>query len=113
MIRVLICDDHQIVRQGIKQMLSDASDIALAGEADCGPEALRQVRAPSIDTSTDFSPAPLSKAMPRSSTPCPAGSVLPAFTLVRKLRTGRVEIGRVRSAAVPGATHRQSLSGRR
>ena len=45
MIHVLICDDHQIVRQGIKQMLSDASDIALAGEADCGPEALRQVRA--------------------------------------------------------------------
>lgn len=45
MIQVLICDDHQIVRQGIKQMLADASDIALAGEADCGPEALRQVRA--------------------------------------------------------------------
>ena len=45
MIHVLICDDHQIVRQGIKQMLCDASDIALAGEADCGPEALRQVRA--------------------------------------------------------------------
>lgn len=45
MIQVLICDDHQIVRQGIKQMLADANDIALAGEADCGPEALRQVRA--------------------------------------------------------------------
>lgn len=45
MIHVLICDDHQIVRQGIQQMLSDASDIAIAGEADCGPEALRQVRA--------------------------------------------------------------------
>ena len=45
MIQVLICDDHQIVRQGIKQMLADAADIALAGEADCGPEALRQVRA--------------------------------------------------------------------
>jgi two-component system invasion response regulator UvrY len=44
MIGVLICDDHQIVRQGIKQMLSDASDVALAGEADCGPEALRLVR---------------------------------------------------------------------
>ena len=31
MIRVLICDDHQIVRQGIQQMLADASDIELAG----------------------------------------------------------------------------------
>lgn len=45
MIHVLICDDHQIVRQGIQQMLSDAGDIAVGGEADCGPEALRQVRA--------------------------------------------------------------------
>jgi DNA-binding NarL/FixJ family response regulator len=45
MIHVLICDDHQIVRQGIRQMLSDASDIALGGEADCGAEALRRVRA--------------------------------------------------------------------
>ncbi len=45
MIHVLICDDHQIVRQGIRQMLADAGDIAIAGEADCGPEALRQVRA--------------------------------------------------------------------
>ena len=45
MIHVLVCDDHLIVRQGIRQLLADASDIALAGEADCGPEALRQVRA--------------------------------------------------------------------
>ena len=52
MIHVLICDDHQIVRQGIKQMLSDASDIALAGEADCGPDALRQVRAARAPDST-------------------------------------------------------------
>jgi PleD family two-component response regulator len=28
MIRVLVCDDHQIVRQGIKQILADAADIA-------------------------------------------------------------------------------------
>lgn len=44
MIRVLICDDHQIVRQGIRQMLADASDIALAAEADNGPAALKLVR---------------------------------------------------------------------
>ena len=49
MIHVLICDDHQIVRQGIRQMLSDASDIALGGEADCGAEALRRVRAGGVD----------------------------------------------------------------
>ena len=45
MIRVLICDDHLIVRQGIKQVLADAEDIAPAGEAADGPAALAQVRA--------------------------------------------------------------------
>lgn len=49
MIQVLICDDHQIVRQGIKQILADAADIALAGEAASGPEALARVRAGGID----------------------------------------------------------------
>ena len=44
MIRVLICDDHQIVRQGIKQMLADSGDIVVAGEAEDGPEAIRKVR---------------------------------------------------------------------
>ena len=44
-IRVLICDDHLIVRQGIKQILADAGDIVLAGEAATGPEALALARA--------------------------------------------------------------------
>ena len=39
MIRVLICDDHLIVRQGIKQILADAEDIEVAGEAEDGPQA--------------------------------------------------------------------------
>jgi two-component system invasion response regulator UvrY len=43
-IHVLICDDHQIVRQGIKQILADAHDIVLAGEAASGPEAVARVR---------------------------------------------------------------------
>jgi two-component system invasion response regulator UvrY len=45
MIRVLICDDHLIVRQGIKQILADAPDITLAGEAANGPDAMALVRA--------------------------------------------------------------------
>jgi two-component system invasion response regulator UvrY len=49
MIQVLICDDHQIVRQGIKQILADAPDIALAGESANGPEALARVREGGID----------------------------------------------------------------
>ena len=33
MIRVLICDDHLIVRQGIKQILAEAEDLRVMGEA--------------------------------------------------------------------------------
>ena len=44
MIRVLVCDDHFIVRQGIKQVLADAADITLAAEAENGPDAVRLVR---------------------------------------------------------------------
>ncbi len=44
-IRVLICDDHLIVRQGIRQVLADAEGITVAGEAGSGPEAMAQVRA--------------------------------------------------------------------
>jgi len=43
-IRVLVCDDHTIVRQGITQILADAGDIALAGEAANAPDAVALVR---------------------------------------------------------------------
>jgi len=49
MIRVLVCDDHQIVREGIRQILADASDIALAGESSNGADALARARAGGID----------------------------------------------------------------
>ena len=45
MIRVLICDDHLIVRQGIKQVLAEAEDLRVVGEAANGPDAIQQVRA--------------------------------------------------------------------
>jgi two-component system, NarL family, invasion response regulator UvrY len=48
-IRVLVCDDHQIVREGIRQMLADTSDIALAGEAANGAEALARARDGGLD----------------------------------------------------------------
>jgi DNA-binding NarL/FixJ family response regulator len=38
MIRLLICDDHAIVRQGLKQILADAPDLEVAAEAGDGPE---------------------------------------------------------------------------
>jgi two-component system, NarL family, invasion response regulator UvrY len=49
MTRVLVCDDHLIVRQGIKQILADAADIEVAAEAASGPEALAHVRVGGID----------------------------------------------------------------
>jgi len=44
MIRLLICDDHRIVREGLKQLLADAPDIDVAGEAADGAEAIRIAR---------------------------------------------------------------------
>jgi DNA-binding NarL/FixJ family response regulator len=44
-IRVLIGDDHRIVREGIKQVLADAPDVTVVAEAATGPEVLAQVAA--------------------------------------------------------------------
>ncbi len=45
MIKVLIADDHPIVRQGLRQILSEIPDMVVAGEAVNGQQALDQVRA--------------------------------------------------------------------
>ncbi len=44
MIKVLIADDHPIVRQGLRQILSETADMEVAGEAADGQGALDQVR---------------------------------------------------------------------
>jgi DNA-binding NarL/FixJ family response regulator len=44
-IRVLIGDDHRIVREGLKQILADAPDVQVVAEAQTGPEVLDQVAA--------------------------------------------------------------------
>lgn len=44
MIRTLIADDHDILRAGLKHILSDSGDIAVAGEASNGIEAMNQLR---------------------------------------------------------------------
>ncbi len=49
MINVFIADDHAIVRQGLKQILSETVDIRLGGEAADGHEALRLVRSGTCD----------------------------------------------------------------
>ena len=49
MIRILIADDHAIVRSGLKQLLSGESDFTVAGEAANGLEALKQIREQPLD----------------------------------------------------------------
>lgn len=43
-IRVLIADDHAIVRAGLKQILADTKDIVVATEAESGLEAIKLCR---------------------------------------------------------------------
>ena len=42
-LRVLIGDDHRIVREGLKQVLADAPDVQVVAEAQTGLEVLQQV----------------------------------------------------------------------
>ena len=43
MIRVLLVDDHPVVRGGIRGMLSAEADLDVVGDAGSGPEALVRV----------------------------------------------------------------------
>jgi two-component system invasion response regulator UvrY len=58
MIRVLIADDHKIVRDGLKGILSAHADIEVAAEAASGDEALALVKA------NDYDVALLDMSMP-------------------------------------------------
>jgi DNA-binding NarL/FixJ family response regulator len=44
MIRIVIADDHTIVREGLKHVLSAASDLTVVAEAQNGHEVLQRVR---------------------------------------------------------------------
>jgi two-component system, NarL family, invasion response regulator UvrY len=44
MIRVLIAEDHTIVRQGLQQLLGDVEDLEVTGTAANGQEVLAQIR---------------------------------------------------------------------
>ena len=49
MIRILIADDHAILRAGLKHLLSEATDIVVAGEASSGSETMSLVREADFD----------------------------------------------------------------
>ncbi|UWG62572.1 response regulator transcription factor GacA [Stutzerimonas stutzeri] len=44
MIRVLVVDDHDLVRTGISRMLADISGLQVIGQADSGEDAIRKAR---------------------------------------------------------------------
>lgn len=44
-IRILLADDHAILRDGIRALLSDEADLQVVGEAENGRQALEQARA--------------------------------------------------------------------
>jgi DNA-binding NarL/FixJ family response regulator len=58
MIRVLIADDHNIVRDGLKRILAATPDLQVAAEASSGDEALAAVKA------NDYDVAMLDMSMP-------------------------------------------------
>ena len=49
MIRIVIAEDHTIVREGLKQLLARTNDMAVVGEACNGSEALERIRKDACD----------------------------------------------------------------
>jgi len=49
MIKILIADDHPIVRKGLKDIIEEIPDMAVGGEASNGQEALEKVRKGDFD----------------------------------------------------------------
>ncbi len=61
MIRIVVADDHTIVREGLKQLLAAAGDIDVVGEAQNGHEVIERIR------SLDFDLLLLDMSMPGKS----------------------------------------------
>jgi len=49
MIKLIIADDHAVVRKGLKQIFEETSDIVVAGEANSGNELLEKLRREDFD----------------------------------------------------------------
>ncbi|PZR25157.1 MAG: response regulator, partial [Azospira oryzae] len=49
MINVLLVDDHELVRAGIRRILEDIKGIKISGEVCCGEDAVKWCRAHSVD----------------------------------------------------------------
>jgi DNA-binding NarL/FixJ family response regulator len=73
MIRVVVADDHTTVREGLKQLLAGAGDVAVVAEAKDGDDVLRVMR------ETDFDVLVLDMWMPGRN----------GIDLVKQVRAGR------------------------
>ena len=49
MIRILIADDHTIVREGLKQILADTPDVEVKAEAGSAQEVMKRIKGKSFD----------------------------------------------------------------
>jgi len=49
MLKILIADDHAIVRQGLKQIVTETPDMIVAGEASNGQELLNKIQESDYD----------------------------------------------------------------
>ena len=49
MTRILIADDHAVVREGLRQIIAKHADLVVAGEAVSGPDVLSKIRSSSYD----------------------------------------------------------------
>ncbi len=49
MLKILIADDHPVVRRGLKQIIADAPDMVVADEARTGWEVINKVRESDYD----------------------------------------------------------------
>jgi two-component system invasion response regulator UvrY len=49
MIRVIIVDDHPVVRRGLKQIIGAEPDMRVVGEAECAREAIERIRGAACD----------------------------------------------------------------
>lgn len=58
MIKILVADDHAVVRQGVKQILADVKDMTVKDEAQNGTETLKKI------TDQDFDVVLLDISMP-------------------------------------------------
>ena len=83
-IRILLADDHPVVREGVRNRLAREKDLVVVGEASDGEEVLRQVcqLSPDVVLLDVAMPGPGAEAVMRGLrqvNPCPRVLVLSAF----------------------------------